>query len=72
VGNIAYANVKPEVAAQIDELLKGEAQLGMPACPVKNIADAAVYPTACARPRGAGPIRFLGIIRTSTSTSLSM
>jgi hypothetical protein len=44
VGEIAYANVKPEVAAQIDELLKNEAQLGMPACPVKNIADAAVYP----------------------------
>jgi hypothetical protein len=32
VGEIAYANVKPEVRAQIDELLKGEAALGTPLC----------------------------------------
>lgn len=44
VGEIAYANVKPEVAAQIDDLLKGEAALGTPDCHVTNLSDAAVYP----------------------------
>ncbi|WP_068094292.1 S1/P1 nuclease [Novosphingobium rosa] len=44
VGNIAYANVTPQVAAQIDVLLKQEAMLGTPECKVKTIGDAAVYP----------------------------
>lgn len=44
VGEIAYANVKPEVRAQIDELLKGEAALGTPLCKAGNLSDAAVYP----------------------------
>jgi hypothetical protein len=44
VGNIAYANVTPEVKAQIDELLKSEPALGVPQCKVKSLSDAAVYP----------------------------
>jgi hypothetical protein len=44
VGEIAYANVTPQVRAQIDELLKGEAALGTPLCKAGSLSDAAVYP----------------------------
>jgi hypothetical protein len=44
VGEIAYANVKPEVAAQIDALLSNEAAMGTPDCPLKSLSDAATYP----------------------------
>jgi len=44
VGEIAYANVKPDVRAQIDELLKNEAAMGTPECKLRNLSDAATYP----------------------------
>jgi hypothetical protein len=44
VGEIAYANVKPETRAQIDELLKNADAMGTPLCTLKNLSDAATYP----------------------------
>lgn len=44
VGEIAYANVKPEVRAQIDALLKNADAMGTPLCPLTNLSDAATYP----------------------------
>ena len=44
IAAIAQANIKPETAARIADLLKAEAGLGTVACPVKSLADAAVWP----------------------------
>lgn len=44
IAAIAQANIKPETAAHIADLLKAEGGLGTPACPVKSLSDAAVWP----------------------------
>jgi hypothetical protein len=48
---IAEANVAPEVRAKIRRLLAYEKQLGTPDCPLKTLADAAVW-ADCVRSEG--------------------
>ncbi len=49
--NIAEANVSPEVRAKIRALLAREKDLGTPDCPLKTLADAAVW-ADCVRGEG--------------------
>ena len=44
IAALAQANITPETAARIADLLKAEGGLGTPACPVKSLSDAAVWP----------------------------
>jgi len=48
---IAAANVSPEVRAKIARLIRAEAALGTPDCPLKSIEDAAVW-ADCVRGEG--------------------
>ncbi|RVU07074.1 endonuclease [Novosphingobium umbonatum] len=51
IANIALANVSPKAQAQVAALMKAESGLGTPNCPVKDIADASVWPD-CMRAQG--------------------
>lgn len=44
VADIAYARVQPATRAKIDALLKRQALLETPTCPIRNFADAAYWP----------------------------
>jgi hypothetical protein len=44
IAEIAMANVSPRTAAAVAGLLRAEAGLDTPACPVKSLSDAAVWP----------------------------
>ena len=44
IAQIAQANISPVTAAHVADLMKAEGGLGTAACPVKNLADAAVWP----------------------------
>lgn len=44
IAEIAMANVSPHTASAISALLRAEAGLDTPACPVRSLSDAAVWP----------------------------
>ena len=44
VADIAMANITPQTAARIHDLLQAQAKLHTPGCPIANLDDAAVWP----------------------------
>ena len=49
VASVAMANVKPQTAARIRQLLRAEAGLGTPDCRVRSLEDAAYWPDCIKR-----------------------
>ncbi len=49
VAAIAWANITPHARAEIRQILKAQAQLDTPTCPVRTIEEASVWPD-CVKP----------------------